>query len=286
MAHYPLAEPTLLFADIQNNTNETIAVDRTHMFNLIGNSFNLFLISPNNEVTKYTRFISTSLFADSYSYILVQPDDIVSAHHFLWWTPIVPDEYKLTLQKIPAGKYKIYGTYQLPAQKSFEYVKIHSDTIEFVFLPFEKEYRDVLEDLNSLYNGFMQIFGAREKQVFESIKSSHSPYSEAAAATLVSWQPNFDLLTKEKSDFDETYPNSIFAPYILQEQFDQYLHKINTNIKPSVSLNSSSFQTDTKSDSILTELNTESPNSLHVGYWNLQLESIRGVQLHDHRMEE
>ena len=127
----------------------------------------------------------------------------------------MPSEYRYAYENLPHGNYKLYATYRIPGPKEFQEVVVYSDTAEFVFLPPEEKHLQTLRDMDSLklYDGTRVA-----SPILERIKSSNTPYSEAAWAQLISWIKEPESYILEKASFDATYPETQFSSYLMLNQ--------------------------------------------------------------------
>jgi len=210
-----LAEPTMLTVTTTNLSGNDLVVHSRNTFNL-PYTLRLFLITPGGEESRYRTGLSVIYGPDAPLYFLLPPGEQATEKKMLWWQYIVPSRYVETLEKLPPGTYKIYGTYRLPNDN----VVIYSDTVEFVFLPPEKEYLSMLKDMNHIHG---PIYEPKTDARLRRIKDSNTPYSEAAWTMLILRTYDYDSLKAEKSRFDEAYPNSQFTSWLLLNQCAAYL---------------------------------------------------------------
>lgn len=205
-----LAEPTMLKVTITNLSENGIVIHSRHTFEL-PYSLKLFLVTPEGEVSRYRTGISISYGPENLIYFTLPPGKQVVEDKMLWWQNIVPSRYVAALQELPSGTYQLYATYHLPSND----IGIYSDTLEFTFLPVEKEHLEVLEDLNHIHGPFYE---KETNTRLRRIADSNTPYSEAAWVKLILRTYDYDSLKAEKSRFDEAYPNSPFTPWLLFNQ--------------------------------------------------------------------
>lgn len=222
-----LAEPVMLTVEISNNSQEDLKLDNVSMFTLdrIPYNFSLTLITPDGKEWDYNLFVKmdVSYAPGSKLYFLLPPGKSVSDDKVLWWTYFLPQEYQRSLEKSPAGNYKLFAAYLLPKQERLEGMILYSDTVEFVFLPPQREHIQVLMEMDSLWR-FQKGYGTRPVredayQRFTRIRDSHTPYSEAAHATLVIWEYKLDEFKEEKARFDRLYPGSQFESELLKHEY-------------------------------------------------------------------
>jgi hypothetical protein len=141
----------------------------------------------------------------------------------LWWTPAIPEEYQKSLEKLPAGNYKLIAQYKLPQENQLGSITI-SDTVDFTFKAINENYLPTLIEMDSLYDYFHGIRGRDLAfEIMPRIRNSKTPYSEAAAAWLAVFNrslpwPKKDIAAialKDKNNFESNYSNSAFLPYVL-----------------------------------------------------------------------
>lgn len=222
-----LAEPTLLTVEIVNNLKKDLFLDNNPMFTLYEAPyrFTLTLISPDGQKWMYDRLgtLHAEYPPDAPIYFILPPGKKTSDYMFLWWTCFLPKDYKVALENLPLGKYKIFATYRLPKQKELEKMVLHSDTFEFVFLPPKEEHLPSLVEMDSLwlylYGGAGSALSRDARERLEHLRDSNTPYSEAAHARLIRFNRNLDSFTVAKAEFDKLYPTSPFAPVLLEAQF-------------------------------------------------------------------
>lgn len=269
-----LVEPTLLTVTLTNNSDKELVVEADPLLNLIGghDGLSLFLITPEGEES---RFKNGTNYTYEAKYWLLPSQESLSAVLITWWTPFVPLEYTKSLEKLPPGNYKLFASYSVPEQGDGKAVAVYSDTIGFVFLPLNKEHRPVIKELNSLYLDFMVSYRRSAAPIWERIRDSNTPYSEAAWAMLVTLihRNYYDSLKTEKRRFCEAYPNSQFMPYIQQEQFRLYkwglAYEFGALNRPKEDL-----QLDAEADSLLEVLSDYVPKSYWVHEWKTKLPMI------------
>jgi hypothetical protein len=222
-----LAEPVMLTVEISNNSQEDLKLDNVSMFTLdrIPYNFSLTLITPDGKEWDYNFFVKmdVSYAPGSKLYFLLPPGKSVSDDKVLWWTYFLPQEYQRSLEKLPAGNYKLFAAYLLPKQERLEGMILYSDTVEFVFLPPQWEHIQVLIEMDSLWR-FQKGYGTRSVredayQRFTRIRDSHTPYSEAAHVMLVIWEYDLDKFKEEKARFDRLYPGSQFESELLKHEY-------------------------------------------------------------------
>lgn len=104
------------------------------------------------------------------------------------------------------------------------------------------------------------------------VADSNSLYSEAAAATVVSWIFDYDSLERAKAVFDRRYPNSVYSSYLMQTQFYRYRDMINpvTSYQPKTD-----WYLDAKADSLLQAWKAVSPKSLEGAIIRKEIREIK-----------
>jgi hypothetical protein len=218
-----LAEPTLLSVYISNDSGKELLVDSRIMFNLYTSpvGLSLTLIFPDGKESVFNEggsvFVDYGLDAKLYSGLASK--ETVSTCMILWWTPLLPQEYRGALETLPPGTYKLFATYRLPQPEALAGGMLYSDTIEFVFLPLEEQHLPILIDMDSLGRGGSG--NVKREERLPRISNSKTPYSEAASATSLIAISSYDSFTVEKAKFDELYPESQFTSVILHEQYIQ-----------------------------------------------------------------
>jgi hypothetical protein len=274
-----LAEPTLLTVTLTNNQESELIIEADPLLNLIGghNGLSLFLITPDGEQSEFKNGMNYTYEA---KYWLLPPQESLSAVLITWWTPFVPLDYTESLEKLPSGNYKLFASYDIPDQGNDKAVAIYSDTIEFVFLPLNKDHRRVIKELNSLSMDFMGLYLRRSTPTWQRIRDSNTPYSEAAWAMLVTLlyridydRIYYDSLEIVKKRFCEAYPNSQFMPYIQEAHFRIYksglAYEFGALNRPKENL-----QLDAEADSLLEVLGDYVPKSFWVHKWKTKLPII------------
>lgn len=269
-----LAEPTMLTLEITNHSGRDLIIDSRYMFNLFGRSLKFFLIDPKGKISSYQRSIASTPFKNSNNHATLPSETSVTVEHLMWWTPIVAEPYREALEKMPPGSYRLFATYRFPDQEGVEDLTLHSDTFDFVFLPFDENDKLVMDDLNSLSKEFLGLFEPDSKGIMERIANSSTPYSEAAAAMLVSWIWEYDSLERAKAQFDLRYPNSVFSSYLLAFQFFRYRDMLN----PITGYHQPTLYLDSKADSLLQVWKSVSPKSLEAAIWRGEIKKIEEEQ--------
>lgn len=254
-----LAEATMLRAEIHNNSQNNVFLDGSEMFGMFRypRPFALYLVSPDGENHRFDIKNKTQI-ASSNTYFLLSEDMSVSMEILLWWTPALPELYQKSLERLPPGNYRLYSTYKLPGLEKKDTGLIYSDTVGFVFLPLKEEDKNAILTMDSLWDFFHNLGQSKGHayQLFPSIVSSRTPYSEAAAAWLAVYRPfnliprkqQYDRLISEKAIFDSLFLNSQFLPYILY--WDQVAAR--------------SYDKNKEADSIMVELEKLRPYDFHI----------------------
>lgn len=255
-----LAEPTILTVEVTNNSGNDLLL-HLHRFD-ISNALQVFLVTPEGEESRYEMDFSVTFLPENSRYFLLSPGEQATEDIILDWRRIVPNHYKSKLQNLPSGTYKLYAAYPLPNEN----VVIYSDTIEFVFTPVEKKHLPVLKKMNQFT---MVPYGSIAKSLWKEIRDSNTPYSEGAWVKIIAVTFNYDSLKVEKSRFDEIYPNSHFAHFLLQVQCSNYLRAGNTTLNtPSTNLGTPEY------DSLMTLLRTTTPNIVNVMIWDEKVKVV------------
>jgi len=216
-----MAEPTSLKVSISNHSGKELLIDKRVMFNLytppVGLSLTLIFPDGKESVFNEGGSIHVSYGLDAKLYSALAPKETVSNGIILWWTNLLPQEYRRALETLPPGTYKLFATYRLPQPEALEGGKLYSDTIEFVFLPVEEQNLPLLVDMDSL--GCGGSGNVRREERLPRISNSKTPYSEAAYATSLIAISSYDSFAVEKARFDEVYPESQFTSVILHKQY-------------------------------------------------------------------
>ncbi len=262
-----LAEPTMLTMRIQNNQDSSLLLDvlRMHPFD----RFYLYLIKPNGEEWLFghgSRILGDYFSASNKTYNL-SGNESVTVDQFLWWPDFAPALESLGIEDFNPGPYKIWETFSLPGYKD----KIFSDTISFVFLPANETSLDALK-LVCRTSVFFHS-GQETRTNLEQIRDSGTPYSEGAWAYLIStiWDDS-DSLKTEIDLFDTRYPSSSFRVFLLMHQFLACVNS-NTIRKSRLDLNPTIERTK-EVDSLLTEWERATPQSIWMLYWKNRISSL------------
>jgi hypothetical protein len=216
-----LAEPTCLKVSISNHSGKELLVDSRVKFNLytppVGLSLTLIFPDGKESVFSEGGSVHVSYGLDAKLYAALASGETVSTCMILWWTNLLPQEFRRALETLPPGTYKLFATYRLPQPEALEGGKLYSDTIEFVFLPLEEQHLPILIDMDSL--GCGGSGNVRREERLPRIGNSKTPYSEAAYATSLIAISSYDSFVVEKARFDKLYPQSQFVSVLLHEQF-------------------------------------------------------------------
>ncbi|MBN2380374.1 hypothetical protein JXM67_11300, partial [candidate division WOR-3 bacterium] len=258
-----LAEPALLTIEVMNNSENNLLL---HLYRFdISRSLQLYLVTPEGEESRYKMDIGVTFKPENLRYFLLPPNECASEQIILGWRYIVPNRYKANLQALPSGIYKLYAAYPLLDEN----VVIYSDTIELVFNSLEKKHLPVIKTMNQLSK---VPYGSTANSLWKVIRDSNTPYSEGAWIEAIAVTYNYDSLKVEKSRFDEIYPNSHFANFLLQVQCANYLRAGNITLNtPSINLGTPEY------DSLLTLLRTITPNEVTVMKWDEKVKTLSEI---------
>ncbi|MCK4231738.1 hypothetical protein KAX21_02195, partial [candidate division WOR-3 bacterium] len=199
-----VAEPVYVKATIANNMEKDLIINTGHMFDIHNSSrFTLFLITPIGEEWPFVGrrgSVHTTYSPTDPLYFLLPPNERVTEEFFLYWTFIVPREYQDALEKLPSGNYKMFATYKVPGPDEVKNFVIHSDTVEFVFLPVRYKHLHAITQLGSLRDVLLwHASASKGRPILEFLSKSETPYREAAWAELISWIQDPEEFKKEKA---------------------------------------------------------------------------------------
>lgn len=271
-----LAEPTMLTVTISNNSNDSILIDNQFLFGAAESPYplRLYMITPDGEKWLYRggRCLHVTYFPDSPIYLWLPPKDHISEEEYLWCTFFAPKKYQQALEKVPPGHYFLYASYDSPHQKDLSDEVIYSDTVEFVYIPLKtKDTQSInaLHELDSLKDSFLCGFLSSDRVRFERIRDSHTAYSEAANASLLSVilfsleEDSYQKFMTEKRRFDESYPQSPYQRHLLKLQSSYFNNRrMKTELESNNEILLQRFPDDRKVLSTHNMLETASPNEI------------------------
>lgn len=279
-----LAEPVMLSIRVVNNKLRGVPIAVTYEYEYFEPHFKtiLTLLEPDGSVVTYGNWKPLITYSDvicDYYYRIPAKSSTIDYRlmcwdGFLYRQPYTysPGMMRQPLSSFEPGVYSLFGTFYTKDRNTGFEDTVYSDTLRFVFLPFEDVHEHEFALIDSLglgtrgfdefvlnIKGNMPILSEAIPALKE-IMSSSSPYSEATNAYLISILSYSDSLEYEKNLFDLNYPQSQFSGYILSRQYSQYRqYNMHRTVKfPEL---------ETKSDSLLSLLKKRNSRSLQVLRW-------------------
>jgi hypothetical protein len=275
-------EPTLLTATITNTSFNDVAVVENLDLELyeMSSGLKVFLITPDDDISRF-KFGGNSQPIYT-TYWLLPPGESITVSAITWWACYLPVEYYRTLEKAPSGTYKMFATYKLRLRAGVENRKAISDTVEFTFLPLEKEHHSVIQLFDELHADFLTGYMPGYRGIFEKIVESNTLYSEAVWAGLIGSMSHkeYDKMTIQMDSFYKVYPNSDFKPYLLVEEFITYRNCLAYGFGQYRSpLESHEIVLDSKAEAMVDSIHAVMPSSYIYHRWRSGFEKFNDREI-------